>query len=69
MIEPTETESKETLDFFIDAMRQIASEAEDTPDWSRERRIRRNISGSTKSAQTAISISGETPAREAVAAD
>ncbi|RFU61915.1 aminomethyl-transferring glycine dehydrogenase subunit GcvPB [Bacillus sp. V59.32b] len=32
MIEPTETESKETLDAFIDAMIQIAKEAEDTPE-------------------------------------
>ncbi|MFT8319444.1 MAG: aminomethyl-transferring glycine dehydrogenase subunit GcvPB [Bacillus sp. (in: firmicutes)] len=32
MIEPTETESKETLDQFIDAMIQIAKEAEDTPE-------------------------------------
>jgi glycine dehydrogenase subunit 2 len=31
MIEPTETESKETLDYFIDAMLQIASEAENEP--------------------------------------
>ncbi len=32
MIEPTETESKETLDQFIDVMIQIAKEAEDTPE-------------------------------------
>ncbi|TFD92268.1 aminomethyl-transferring glycine dehydrogenase subunit GcvPB [Jeotgalibacillus sp. R-1-5s-1] len=32
MIEPTETESKETLDSFIDAMIQIAKEAEDNPE-------------------------------------
>ncbi|MFS0787248.1 aminomethyl-transferring glycine dehydrogenase subunit GcvPB [Shouchella sp. 1P09AA] len=32
MIEPTETESKETLDEFIEAMIQIAKEAEDTPE-------------------------------------
>ncbi len=32
MIEPTETESKETLDYFIDTMRQIADEARNTPD-------------------------------------
>lgn len=31
MIEPTETESKETLDEFIDAMIQIAREAEEDP--------------------------------------
>ncbi|MCB2147893.1 MAG: aminomethyl-transferring glycine dehydrogenase subunit GcvPB [Deltaproteobacteria bacterium] len=32
MIEPTESESKETLDQFIDAMKQIAQEAVDCPD-------------------------------------
>lgn len=32
MIEPTETESKETLDGFIDTMIRIAKEAESTPD-------------------------------------
>ncbi|WP_077213948.1 aminomethyl-transferring glycine dehydrogenase subunit GcvPB [Bacillus dakarensis] len=32
MIEPTETESKETLDEFIEAMIQIAKEAEDNPE-------------------------------------
>jgi len=32
MIEPTETESKETLDYFIAAMRQIADEAETSPE-------------------------------------
>lgn len=31
MIEPTETESKETLDAFIDAMKVIAREAQDDP--------------------------------------
>jgi glycine dehydrogenase subunit 2 len=33
MIEPTETESKETLDYFISAMLQIADEAETNPDY------------------------------------
>jgi glycine dehydrogenase subunit 2 len=33
MIEPTETESKETLDYFIEAMRQIADEAEQNPEF------------------------------------
>ena len=33
MIEPTETESKESLDFFIAAMLQIAEEAEPDPDY------------------------------------
>jgi glycine dehydrogenase subunit 2 len=32
MIEPTETESKETLDRFIEAMQAIAAEAEQAPD-------------------------------------
>lgn len=32
MIEPTETESKETLDEFIDAMKSIAKEAEENPE-------------------------------------
>ena len=32
MIEPTETESKETLDAFVDAMLRIASEASSDPD-------------------------------------
>ena len=32
MIEPTETESKETLDAFIDAMKKIAREAEERPE-------------------------------------
>jgi glycine dehydrogenase subunit 2 len=33
MIEPTETESIETLDYFINAMLQIADEAENDPDY------------------------------------
>jgi glycine dehydrogenase subunit 2 len=32
MIEPTETESKETLDSFVDIMIQIAKEAEENPE-------------------------------------
>lgn len=32
MIEPTETESKETLDRFIEAMIQIAKEAKESPE-------------------------------------
>jgi glycine dehydrogenase subunit 2 len=32
MIEPTETESRETLDAFIDAMIRIADEAQAAPD-------------------------------------
>lgn len=36
MIEPTETESKETMDEFIAAMRQIALDAAATPDFIKE---------------------------------
>ncbi|MCH7698741.1 MAG: aminomethyl-transferring glycine dehydrogenase subunit GcvPB [Chloroflexi bacterium] len=36
MIEPTESETKETLDAFCDAMLAIAKEAEETPDLVRE---------------------------------
>ena len=32
MIEPTETESKETMDAFADAMIQIAKEVEENPE-------------------------------------
>jgi glycine dehydrogenase subunit 2 len=32
MIEPTETESRESLDYFVDAMLQIADEAESDPE-------------------------------------
>lgn len=32
MVEPTETEGKETLDAFIEALRKIADEAEENPD-------------------------------------
>ena len=32
MIEPTETESKETLDYFAEVMKQIAREAKETPE-------------------------------------
>ena len=32
MIEPTETESKETLDDFIEVMHKVAKEARETPE-------------------------------------
>lgn len=32
MIEPTETESRETLDEFIEAMKDIAREAKENPE-------------------------------------
>jgi glycine dehydrogenase subunit 2 len=36
MIEPTESESKETLDAFCDAMLAIANEADESPELARE---------------------------------
>jgi glycine dehydrogenase subunit 2 len=36
MIEPTETESKDELDAFIDAMKKIAREAEENPEVLKE---------------------------------
>ncbi len=36
MVEPTETESKETLDYFIEVMKAIASEAAEDPDLLRD---------------------------------
>ena len=41
MIEPTETESKETLDAFIEAMIQIAKKQKRIQKWCRKRRIQR----------------------------
>jgi glycine dehydrogenase subunit 2 len=73
MIEPTETESKESLDNFIAALRQIADEAETTPEFVTsaphtteykrldEVRANRNLNLRWKPA--------EQPATEAVAAD
>ena len=36
MIEPTETESKETLDMFIEAMKSIAKKGQEDPDSFRD---------------------------------
>ncbi|MCH2174866.1 MAG: aminomethyl-transferring glycine dehydrogenase subunit GcvPB [Lentisphaeria bacterium] len=36
MIEPTESESKQTIDEFIEAMRELADIAETDPDWFKE---------------------------------
>ncbi|MFH1092050.1 MAG: aminomethyl-transferring glycine dehydrogenase subunit GcvPB [Pseudomonadota bacterium] len=44
MVEPTETESKEDLDLFIQAMRDIAAEAEQNPDKLREAPSRTRVS-------------------------
>jgi len=38
MIEPTETETKETLDAFVDAVCAVAAEAADDPERLRRRR-------------------------------
>lgn len=36
MIEPTETESKETLDHFVDVLKEIVDRAKTDPDWLRD---------------------------------
>ena len=41
MIEPTETESKETLDAFAEALARIAEEAKNTPELLHELRTTR----------------------------
>ena len=41
MIEPTESESKEECDLFIEAMPAIAEEAASTPNWSAPPRVGR----------------------------
>ena len=43
MIEPTETESKEDIDRFIEAIRAIATEARDNPDLLREAPVRPKV--------------------------
>ena len=53
MIEPTETESLETLDAFVDAMLAIAEEAATRPRAAaRARRTRRRCAGSTRRARS-----------------
>ena len=47
MIEPTETESKETLDAFCEAMIAIAGEAEDNPDLVKGAPYTTPVDGST----------------------
>jgi len=43
MIEPTETETKERLDSFVDAMRSIAAEAESDPETLRAAPLTRPV--------------------------
>ena len=56
LIEPTETESKEALDGFVDAMVAIQREAEQDPRRSRAPRIPCRCAGSTTSAPRSSSI-------------
>ena len=51
MIEPTESEAKETLDAFIDAMLAIAREAAESPNSCARRRTAARCSGSTRCAR------------------
>ena len=56
MVEPTETEAKETLDAFADAIDEILAEAEQDPEIARRRaRTRRRCAGSTRSRRRAAS--------------
>ena len=43
MIEPTETETKERLDEFVDAMRAIAAEAKDSPETLKDAPLTRPV--------------------------
>ena len=53
MIEPTETEPKERLDDFVDAMRAIAREAATSPELLKEAPHGRPVRGSTRSRREA----------------
>ena len=44
MVEPTETESRQTLDSFVDAMTRIAREAEEEPELLKEAPVRAKVS-------------------------
>ena len=57
LIEPTETESVETLDAFADALIAIAAEADATRSWSPARRTPRRCAGSTRRRPPAIRTS------------
>ncbi len=66
MIEPTESESVDELDAFVDAMKAIAREAKETPSWSRarphdagapaRRGARRPPTGATLEADTGVTV-------------
>lgn len=60
MIEPTETESKETLDEFIDAMRRVAKEAAEDPETVKAAPVTTKIShpDETGAAKNPCSVTG-----------
>ena len=64
MIEPTETEGKPVLDAFVNAMREIARECEESPTSCARRPTRRPSSASTRSARRAISCCAGARGRE-----
>ncbi len=53
MVEPTETETRETLDAFAEAIEAILAEAEDDPGIARGRPTRPRSAASTRSRPTA----------------
>ena len=63
MIEPTETEAKETLDAFAEAMIEIAREAAEEPDEVGRRPTAGRSAGSTRPAPRSSSSSGTRSAR------
>ena len=76
MIEPTETESKETLDAFCDAMIAIAREAAEQPDLLREaphgrpvKRLDEVRAAKRPVLKHAFGEGGETPAEGALDAE
>jgi glycine dehydrogenase subunit 2 len=64
MIEPTETESKETLDEFIDAMLRIAQEARENPDMVRNAPTRTPVSRLDEARAARHPVLRWTPPRE-----
>jgi glycine dehydrogenase subunit 2 len=71
MIEPTETESKQELDLFIDAMRSIAEEVERDPEFvkSAPHSTRTNRVDETRAARQPIVRWKPPEAPESLAAD
>jgi glycine dehydrogenase subunit 2 len=76
LMEPTETESIETLDHFVDAMLQIADEAEQTPEvvtgaphTTEYKRLDEVAANRTLNLRWQPPVAEPAPEREAVAAD